>query len=108
MLGFLSTGFGGIYPGFMPSFVGQIGSYVRDSHVIGVDLTRDSENSLSGRPVNNVEPLSLTLKCNDNTREYQYNSSDTVITAPPLRRLDVFMEYAKLVRVFTNNIQVEK
>lgn len=108
MLGFLSTGSGAIYPGFIPSFVGQTGSFTRDSHVIGVDLTRDSDNTLSGRTVNNVEPLTLSLTCNTNTREYQYNSTDTLITSPPLRRLDIFMQYAKLVRVFTNNVQVEK
>lgn len=108
MGGTTDAGVGSTYQGFMPSFVGTLGSYTRDSHVIGVDLTRDSDETLSGRPVNNVEPLTLSLKGNTNTLEYQAGTTTTRITTPPLRRLDMFMEYAKLVRVFTDNVQVEK
>lgn len=108
MLGDINAGYGLGYDGFMPQFVGQLGSFTRDSHVIGVDLTRDSDDNISGRPTNNVEPLTLSLKCNDNVQEYITGTVTTTIGTPPLRRLDMFMQYAKLVRVFTNNVQVEK
>lgn len=106
--GLTTAGNGTEYPGFFPSFVGQLGSFTRDSHVIGVDLTRDSDETFSGRPVSNVEPLTLLWRCNTNLREFQYNSLVTQVLRPPLRRLDMFLQYAKLVRVFTNNVQVEK
>lgn len=108
MAGSITAGVGATYLGFLPSFVGQIGSFTRDSHVIGVDLTRDSNNGFSGRPVNNVEPLTLFLKGNTNILEYQHISKESLITSPPLRRLDLYMQYAKLVRVFTNNVEIEK
>lgn len=103
-----AAGYGDVFPGFVPSFVGQQGSYARDSHVIGVDLTRDSDISISGRPVNNAEPLTLWLRGNSNVREYQQGSTSDPIFSPPLRRLDMFMQYVKLVRVFTNNVEIEK
>lgn len=108
MLGDASAGYGVDVPGFVPQFVGQQGSFGRDSHVIGVDLTRDSSISISGRPVNNVEPLTLFIRGNSNVQEYQQGSTVTLVSSPPLRRLDMFMQYVKLVRVFTNNVEIEK
>lgn len=106
MKGNYTAGYGEDLLGFVPGFVGQLGSFSRDSHVIGVDLTRDSDDGLSGRSINNVEPLTLWLKGNTNVQEY--SSLNTLLLAPPERVVDIFMQYAKLVRVFTNNVQVEK
>lgn len=102
------AGYGAVFPGFVPSFVGQQGSFARDSHLVGVDLTRDSNVVISGRPVNNVEQLTLWLRGNNNLQEYQQGSTADVILEPPLRRLDMFLQYVKLVRVFTNNVEIEK
>jgi hypothetical protein len=103
-----NPGVGDAYPRFIPSFPGQIGSYARGGHVIAVDLTRDSDNSMSGRPVNNVEPLTLWLKGNTNTLELLNGADTATLTVPPNRRLDMFLQYTKLVRVFANRVEIEK
>lgn len=106
MEGTYEAGYGDSYLGFVPGFVGQLGSFARDSHVVGVDLTRDSDDGLTGRSINNVEPLTLWLKGNTNVLEY--TAFNFILPDPPERTVDMFMQYAKLVRVFSNNVQVEK
>ena len=108
MSGNADAGTGETWPGFFPAFPGKTGSYARDGHIIGVDLTRDSDNGFSGRPVNNVDRFTLSLTGNNNSLEFTADSQETLLDGPPNRRLDLFLEYAKLVRIFTNNVQVEK
>ena len=105
--GNLNAGTGVSFDYFFPVFPGKLGCYARDGHVIGVDLTRDSDVQISGRPVNNTEPLMLTFTCNTTSSEESQESLTAIGVTPP-RRIDVFLEYAKLVRVFTNSVQIEK
>jgi len=108
MRGDQSSGESLLYPGIMASTVGHLGSYFKDSHVLGLDITRDDNNGISGRPINNVEPLTLSFSARSFSFELLYNSLDTLVTGTVLRRMDVFLEYVKLVRVFTDNVEVEK
>lgn len=110
MLGDFTAGLGPSRNGFYAAFPGQPGSYVRDGHVIGVSFVRDGEYPLSGRPISNSDPLSLFIKGTSTSLEIAATPGNdlTTVTSPPNRRVDVFVEYVKLIRVFTNNIEVEQ
>lgn len=106
MDGNLSAGSGVGFALWYQVFPGKIGSYIRDGHLLGVDLTRDSDVKISGRPINNVDPLSLTFTCIPDTLELTSGGEPMTIT--PARRVDIFLQYVKLVRIFTNNVEIEK
>jgi hypothetical protein len=105
--GNLDAGSGVQFTFWYPTFPGKLGCYARDAHVIGVDLTRDSDVKISGRPINNIEPLTLNFTCNPfSEEESDAGGKIAKVTVP--RIVDVFLQYVKLVRVFLNNVQIEK
>lgn len=90
-----------------PPFPGKLGCYARDAHVVGVDLTRDSDVKISGRPINNIEPLTFNFTCNPFSGE-ESDAGGGIAQVDVPRIVDVFLQYVKLVRVFLNSVQVEK
>ena len=93
------------------STFGYHASYLFDSHVLGVTLERSTMFNLAGVPVNNSRVLSLRAKMQTaSSGEIQsgVDTAATVLTAAPYRRIDVFLKYVKLARVFLNNVEVEQ
>lgn len=90
------------------STIGTYASYMLDSHVIGVTLERSTMFNLAGVPVNNSRVLALRAKLQTSTSGEVKNSDGTAITTATHRKIDVFLKYVKLARVFLNNVEVEQ
>ena len=102
---------------------GQVGSYSRDQHVIGVTLERSTLFNLAGVPVNNSRVLALRGRLwspgngADAVSTGHHASTayvggvggvgGTRTTAYP-RRVLIYLKFVKLARVFLNNVEVEQ
>jgi hypothetical protein len=100
---------------------GQVGSYSRDQHVIGVTLERSTLFNLAGVPVNNSRVLALrgrlwspgngadAVKTGHHASTAYGNNGvgGTRTTAYP-RRVLIYLKFVKLARVFLNNVEVEQ
>ena len=74
---------------------------------LAVTLERSTMFNLAGVPVNNSRVLALRAKLSPVNTEYRTNRPD-VPTIDLRRRLDIFLKYVKLARVFLNNVEVEQ
>jgi hypothetical protein len=96
---------------------GESGSFKFDAHSIGVTLERSTMFNLAGVPVNNSRVLAFHARLKEGTSE----TTPVAIAAgikPPgnaiaagvnvVRRIDIFLKYVKLCRVFLNNVEVEQ
>ena len=89
---------------------GEEGSFKRDAHSIGVTLERSTMFNLAGVPVNNSRVLAFHGRItSDVTGEITKSAvtADQPITLND-RKLDIFLKYVKLCRVFLNNVEVEQ
>lgn len=88
---------------------GTHGSYMFDSHVLGVTLERSTMFNLAGVPVNNSRVLSLRAKLQTaKSGEVRADTGAPITTGATYRKIDVFLKYVKLARVFLNNVEVEQ
>lgn len=91
------------------SLYGTHGSYMFDSHCLGVTLERSTMFNLAGVPVNNSRVLALRAKLQTSKSGEVKASNGLAITAgATYRKIDVFLKYVKLARVFLNNVEVEQ
>ena len=89
---------------------GEEGSFKRDAHSIGVTLERSTMFNLAGVPVNNSRVLAFHGRI---TSDITGEITKSAVTAnQPItlndRKLDIFLKYVKLCRVFLNNVEVEQ
>ena len=116
---------------------GQIGTYARDQHVLGVSLERSTLFNLAGVPVNNSRVLALRMRLwqpsnGENFEILSYrcdragddsNQTGAVIYVGRSdeatggvvgqkhhrgRRCMIYLKFVKLARVFLNNVEVEQ
>jgi hypothetical protein len=74
---------------------------------LAVTLERSTMFNLAGVPVNNSRVLALRAKLNGDNFEVRPDRP-AVISTNDKRRLDIFLKYVKLARVFLNNVEVEQ
>ena len=99
-----------------PNGPGEIGSFKRDAHSIGVTLERSTMFNLAGVPVNNSRVLAFHGRVTASTQELLpstfaagvFTDGGAVQAANVSRRIDIFLKYVKLCRVFLNNVEVEQ
>ena len=99
-----------------PNDPGEIGSFKRDAHSIGVTLERSTMFNLAGVPVNNSRVLAFHGRVTASTQELLpstfaagvFTDGGAVLNADVIRRIDIFLKYVKLCRVFLNNVEVEQ
>jgi hypothetical protein len=110
-----------------PNSPGEIGSFKRDAHSIGVTLERSTMFNLAGVPVNNSRVLAFHGRMCSTTQERTVLASGIVgplgaaqplaagtiwegdlVTVNISRKVDIFLKYVKLCRVFLNNVEVEQ
>lgn len=88
---------------------GAYGSYMFDSHCLGVTLERSTMFNLAGVPVNNSRVLALRAKLQTSkSGEVKASDGTAITTGSTHRKIDVFLKYVKLARVFLNNVEVEQ
>lgn len=88
---------------------GTHASYMFDSHCLGVTLERSTMFNLAGVPVNNSRVLSLRAKLQTaGSGEVRADNGAAITTGATYRKIDVFLKYVKLARVFLNNVEVEQ
>ena len=115
-----------------PNSLGEIGSFKRDAHSIGVTLERSTMFNLAGVPVNNSRVLAFHGRMCSTTQETKVLAAGVVgpilgaagvvlqpaaagtiwegglVTVNISRKVDIFLKYVKLCRVFLNNVEVEQ
>ena len=74
---------------------------------LAVTLERSTMFNLAGVPVNNSRVLALRAKLDDTNNEVRADRP-AVVSTNNKRRLDIFLKYVKLARVFLNNVEVEQ
>ena len=91
------------------STFGAYASYMFDSHCLGVTLERSTMFNLAGVPVNNSRVLALRAKLQTSgSGEVKASDGTPITTGATYRKIDVFLKYVKLARVFLNNVEVEQ
>lgn len=83
------------------NYNGEVGSFMNDQHMIGVNLERSTLFNLAGVPVNNSRVLALHVRCPSTTVELGFEDT-------PRRSIVVYLKYVKLARVFIGNVEVEQ
>lgn len=76
---------------------GQPGSFMGGGSVISVSLERSSLFNLSGIPINNSRVLAI-----------RGNFSCDPCKISTLSRMNIYLKYVKLARIFLNNVEVEQ
>lgn len=93
----------------IPQTIGNFGSYLADSHTLGVNLERSSMFNLAGVPVNNSRVLAFRGTCTSTTKEFRMGATQADYdNAAFTRILTIYLKYIKLARVFLNNVEVEQ
>ena len=89
--------------------LGKNGSFCNDQHTIGVTLERSSIFQLAGIPVNNSRVLVFHADYEGVTRETTGEvGSDSTAKLTSVRKVDIYLKYVKLARVWLNNVEVEQ
>ena len=76
---------------------GKPGSFSGGVHTLAVSLERSSLFNLSGIPINNSRVLAL---------RGQFSSDPSEISTSS--RVNIYLKYVKLARIFLNNVEVEQ
>ncbi len=96
---------------------GESGSFKFDAHSIGVTLERSTMFNLAGVPVNNSRVLAFHARLKESTAEttpvaiangIKPDGAAIAAGINVVRRIDIFLKYVKLCRVFLNNVEVEQ
>jgi hypothetical protein len=76
---------------------GKPGSFSGGGHTLAVSLERSSLFNLSGIPINNSRVLALRGQFSSDSSEISTSS-----------RVNIYLKFVKLARIFLNNVEVEQ